>query len=328
MLVCLGDRILRPTRRHGIEQVFEARQRAMYACDRARRQLAEARIVQHALQRLQKLLCMLLANLPLRLGGGRCRDALGRRRVEMLFRDLRLARVFRFRQARDDPLQRPFRAVPSYLLDHERAGDGAVADELMNLRRCLLEQADVANGLVCNVQALADRFRVEAMYVAQFRDDRREVERRRALAFVANVAVDHHLGAFNRLRIAHDDRDLAEVLSRTDCVASGEVAVLPLVDVDQVLSVDFPDVAMERLTLVVAVGDHQRGEVRHPLLIDGAHVVAWIVVELFVRHHPEIRRRRARRRSGGLRVAGDDRLDEHERLGAGVHYPASCGRRL
>ncbi|WP_407026870.1 hypothetical protein, partial [Burkholderia pseudomallei] len=70
MLVCLGDRILRPTRRHGIEQVFEARQRAMYACDRARRQLAEARIVQHALQRLQKLLCMLLANLPLRLGGG------------------------------------------------------------------------------------------------------------------------------------------------------------------------------------------------------------------------------------------------------------------
>ncbi|WP_009890231.1 hypothetical protein [Burkholderia thailandensis] len=57
----------------------------------------------------------------------------------------------------------------------------------MNLRRCLLEQADVANGLVRNVQALADRFRVEAMYVAQFRDDRREVERRRALAFVATA---------------------------------------------------------------------------------------------------------------------------------------------
>lgn len=131
---------LRSACRHGIEQVFEACQRAMYACDRARRQLAEARIVQHALQRLQKLLCMLLANLPLRLGGGRCRDAFGRRRVEMLFRDLRLARVLRFQQARDDPLQRPFRAVPSYLLDHERAGDGAVADELVNLRRCLLEQ--------------------------------------------------------------------------------------------------------------------------------------------------------------------------------------------
>ncbi|KGS51369.1 hypothetical protein X961_2329 [Burkholderia pseudomallei MSHR5613] len=43
----------------------------------------------------------------------------------------------------------------------------------MNLRRCLLEQADVANGLVRNVQALADRFRVEAMYVAQSGSRRR-----------------------------------------------------------------------------------------------------------------------------------------------------------
>ncbi len=111
---------------------------------------------------------------------------------------------------------------------------------------CPFEQTDVADRLISDIQALADGGKRHAVNVAQFCNGSGQIKRRRLLAVVAEITVDHHFGAVDRLGVTDDDWDLSDVLARFDRFTGREVAVLPLVYEQQILARDLPRVAMER----------------------------------------------------------------------------------
>ncbi|WP_404823064.1 hypothetical protein [Burkholderia cepacia] len=76
----------------------------------------------------------------------------------------------------------------------------------MQFGRCPFEQADVADRLIGDVQALADGGKRHAMNVAQLCDGSGQIKRRRLLAVVAEIAVDHHFSTVER-------PDLSDVLT-------------------------------------------------------------------------------------------------------------------
>lgn len=157
----------------------------------------------------------------MRIEQGRC--------FEVLLRHLRLASFSGFGDPDDDAFERLVAAVQADLLDGQCAGTLAVPYELMQFGRCPFEQADVADRLIGDVQALADGGKRHAMNVAQLCDGSGQIKRRRLLAVVAEITVDHHFGAVDRLGVTDDDRNLSDVLARFNRLAGREEAVLPFV---------------------------------------------------------------------------------------------------